>query len=177
MTKNNTHYIIIYMNNFVLGKSLRNKRGFTLIELLVVIAILGILATIAGLSISFFVKESKKKSQYTTMETSIKTCNAIFLEINLGYSGMDISDLSEFQSMIGPMVKEVNYIEEHNVDTTDISIDNDEMYIYYNYDNTYEGSEGEFKYYLNCIIYKVDGSVWIYKYNTGKITLNGNNYN
>ena len=158
-------------------KRLKNKKGFTLVELLVTIAIIGILSTMVGLSVNFFIKQANEKTQFTTIETAVKTCNAIFMETNLGYSGISVGDITEYQSRIGSYVKEVNNVTGGTVNTSDVSADNNEMYIYYKYDGKYADGSNEPKYYLVNIIYKIDNNVWIYSYTNGKITLNGQAYN
>ena len=145
------------------------KKGFTLVELLVVIAIIAILSATLGLSIRFFVKQAQFKNQATTMETAVKTCNAIYLEVNMGYSGMNVGDKEEYKSRIGNFVEEV-YFDEDTVDENSLEANQEKMYIIYKQDAKYsDDPKAEVKCYLYKIVYKVDGNVWRYTYSSGKI--------
>ena len=161
-------------------KFVKRKKGFTLVELIVTIAIIAILSTMVGLSVNFFIKQANIKTQFTTIETAIKTCNAIYLEANLGYSGINVSDLTEYQDKIGSFVKEANNVTGSTVNPDLNNAANNSMFIYYKYDKDYDGGDDEKaqpKYYLYEIYYVIDGNVWAFKYQAKKITLNGSNYN
>ena len=153
------------------------KKGFTLVELLVVIAILGIIASMVGISASYIMKKARLKNQYTELETSVKTCSAVFLEISTGFTGINVGDVNEFKSRIGDMVKKVENVTSTTFTAPTNTISNDEMYIYYKYDNKYtDSSDAPVKYYLYMIYYKVTDNLWCYSFETGKITLNGRSY-
>lgn len=159
---------------------LKNKKGFTLVELIVTITIIAILSTMVGLSVNFFIKQANIKTQFTTIETAVKTCNAIYLESNLGYSGINVSDITEYQDKIGDFVKEANNVTGSTVNPDIANASNKSMFIYYKYDKEYEGGDdakAQPKYYLYEIYYVIDGNVWNFKYSTKKITLNGTSYN
>ncbi|MBQ7653414.1 MAG: type II secretion system protein [Clostridia bacterium] len=146
------------------------KKGFTLVELLVVIAIIAILSTTLGLSINFFVKQAEFKNQAATIETAIKTCNAIYLEVNMGYSGMDVGNKDEYKSRIGNFVEEI-YFDEDTVDDNALETDDEKMYIIYKRDTGYtDDPKAEIKCYLYKIVYKVKKNVWKYTYASGKIS-------
>ena len=74
---------------------LANKLAFTLVELVVVIAILGILSSVAGISIASAVKSSKRRQSTTSVKTYFETCNGVMAELNGGFSMIDVGNLSD----------------------------------------------------------------------------------
>lgn len=70
-------------------KRMLSRKGFTLIELVVVIAILAILASVATVSIIAAYNSAMRKRDITQVETYYRSCNAIMIDLNSGFSTFD----------------------------------------------------------------------------------------
>ena len=146
-----------------------NKLAFTLVELVVVIAILGILSSVAGISISAAVKSSKRKQAQTSVRTYFETTTGVMAELNGGFSMIDINNLS---GTIAQRTKtrpvNVEFLDDgESADTFSPSKTSTEgYYVFYRYcddtvyDHVHNHTVNEFTYFLDTVYLLQDGVLY-----------------
>lgn len=132
---------------------MKNKRGFTMIELLAVIIILGILVTMAVVSVSG-VMNSSYDTTYDTFETSMEEAATSYL---LDHTG-EIPNEGEVVRLSAAMLVEEGYLDYMEDPRNEAENCQDDSYILvsrgndvgYNFDLSYKAC-------LICGNYKSDG--------------------
>lgn len=83
---------------------LKQKKGFTLIELLIVIAIIGLLATLAIISLTTAQRKARDTKRIADMK-SIQTAVELYFSDNSAYP--DPADWSAFQTDLAPYISQI----------------------------------------------------------------------
>ncbi len=125
-----------------------NKKGFTLIEILAAIAILGILSTIAVISVNKIIQQGKNK-HYTTAENNLKLAGQSYVQDNR----------SELPKVIGQKTKVyLNTLEDKNYINEILDYSDNKCYSDKSYVQIYKYSQDDYSYlaYLECPDYKSD---------------------
>ena len=150
-------------------KRFGNKLAFTLVELVVVIAILGILSSVAGISIAAAVKQTKRKQAQTSVRTYYETCNGVMAELNGGFSMIDLNNLA---GTIAQRTKErpVNVVYLDDGESADTFCpargSTQGYYVFYRYcdpaiyDHVHNHTPNEFSYFMDTVYLLQDGVLY-----------------
>ncbi len=175
--------------NSGMKKQLMSHKGFTLIELVVVIAILAILASVATVSIIAAYNSAVRKQDITQVETYYRSCNAIMIDINSGFSTFDKSNAGitaciqqRVRAENGLALKECkNLICGTPVPDISSADFGDGFYVYYRYcsdaaglsHDTAHGSNDPLPkvYFLESVLLKHKDAIYAYSRTSGEVRI------